>query len=131
MSNICGINHVTILVKNKQKSEEFYINILGLEKIQKGDHLWVKIGNQFIHLSQNSGEPLVNTFYHFAIEVENLLDYLQKLILKEVQIFDFDSNLQPQEINKNLKKPHRLFFTKDPDGNLIEFIDKQNDFYHI
>jgi catechol 2,3-dioxygenase-like lactoylglutathione lyase family enzyme len=109
------INHVTLLVKNRDESEKFYTEILGLDKKEVGNSLWIKIGDQYIHLAENSGEPVPNTFYHFGIEIDNLSDYLKKLKEKGVEFFYFSENKLAN-------------FIRDPDGNLIEFIDT-NDIY--
>lgn len=123
------INHVTILVQDKERSEDFYVNKLGLKRHPVGKSLWIAVGNQFIHLTQNSGSPVPDTFYHLAIGVEDLLDYLRRVIQKGVDVFDMDGHNQPTRINQEMDVPKRLFFVRDPDGNLIEFIDAANPFF--
>ena len=110
------INHVTILVSDKNLSRKFYTEVLGFEIKEIDGRLWIKIGEQYLHITENSGEPVPNTFYHFAIEVDNLADYKITLKNKGVDIFDFsDSNLQN--------------FLRDPDGNLVELIDAADKFF--
>ncbi|MFZ4631805.1 MAG: VOC family protein [Patescibacteria group bacterium] len=110
------INHVTILVKDKNVSRKFYTEILGFESKEIGGRLWIKIGEQYLHITENSGVPVPNTFYHFAIEIDNLTDYKINLKNKGINIFDFsDDNLQN--------------FLRDTDGNLIELIDVNDDFF--
>ena len=123
------INHVTILVSDKEQSEDFYVHKLGLKKHPVGRSLWVAVGDQFIHITQNSGPSVAGTFYHFAIGLENFEEYLKQVIGKGVEIFDLDNDNQPTRINKELDAPGRLFFVRDPDGNLVEFIDSKNSFY--
>ncbi len=127
---IKGVNHVTILVKDKKKAEDFYCNTLGLEKVEFDGHLWVRTGEQFVHISENSGKPLPRGFYHFALEVYGLRDYLQTLIDRGVPVFEFDKNNQPININKDLEKGGRCYFVNDPDNNLIELIDSKSKFFH-
>ena len=129
MNPIKGINHVTILVKDKNKAREFYVNILGLEEYRVGKLLWVKAGNQFLHLTENSGNPISNSFYHFALEVENVVNYIAELRGKGVRVFSFDANGGKIEITSSEDK-ERQFFLQDPDGNLIEILDTVNHFFH-
>jgi len=110
------INHVTLLVSNKKQSEKFYIESLGFSKKEVGEHLWIDIGEQYIHLTQNSGKPVTDTFYHFAIEVDDLFAYVEKLKEKGVSILNFSENKMQ-------------IFIKDPDGNMIEFIDSKDKFF--
>lgn len=124
------INHVTILVRDKEKAENFFTEILGLEKINVGKSLWIKIGDQFIHLSNSSGAPVTNTFYHFAIEYKNLLDVVKSIIAKGVDVFALDEEMLPIMINSELEKEGRQFFVRDYDGNLIELVDVENKFFN-
>lgn len=108
------INHVTLLVDDKKRAKKFYTKVLGFRKKEKDGHLWIKVGDeQYIHLTQNSGKPRPDTFYHFAIEIDNLEEYLRKLEVKEVKI---------------IKIGHQNFI-KDLDGNLIEFVDSKDNFF--
>jgi len=110
------INHITLLVKDKQKAEDFYTKVLGFDKKESEDYLWIKIGDQYIHITDKSGRPVKNTFYHFAIEVDDLFEYVKKIRSRGADVFDFSkSRLQS--------------FIKDPDGNLIEFIDTKDNFF--
>lgn len=109
------INHVTLLVKDKKESERFYTEVLGFNK-REDKGLWIEIGDQYIHITENSGEPVSDTFYHFAIEIDDLPVYLEKLKEKGVEVFDFSDNKLQN-------------FIRDIDGNLIEFIDASNNFF--
>jgi len=124
-----GINHVTICVQNKGIAEDFYMTKLGWEKVVKGQSLWVKIGDQFIHIHEDQDKMANNDSRHFAIEVDDLIKYLAEIVSRGVPIFDIDANNEPIIINCNLNKPNRNYFTKDPFGYLIEFIDSNNPFF--
>lgn len=123
------INHITLLVTDKIRSEDFYVKRLGLRKQLVGKSLWIGVGDQFLHITQNSGPSIAGTFYHFAIGVEDLETYLLEIIGKGIDVFDIDENNQPVRINQELDTPKRLFFVRDPDGNLIEFIDAKSSFF--
>lgn len=126
---IQGINHVTVVVKNKKEAERFYCEILGLEKVEVGQSLWVRIGEQFIHVNENKDLDVQKTFHHFCIEIESLAAYLRVLIDQGVEVFDLDDELIKMDINSNLDKERRSYFIYDPFGNLLEFIDSKNQFF--
>jgi len=128
MPKAIKINHVTVLVSDKNKAKEFYCETLGLEKQEVGNSLWIRIGNQFIHVTENSGSNVPNTFYHFAIEVENVKDYVNELKNKGVWVFSFDENKNEIEIENKSEK--QQYFLRDLDGNLIELVDTENKFFN-
>lgn len=124
-----GINHVTLVVKNKDLAEDFYFKKLGLERVIVSKSLWAKVGQQFIHISENSNSNIQQSFAHFAIEVDNFQSYIKQLVCNGINIFDFDPNLNKVDINQNYNKMNRCFFAEDPFGNIIEFIDSSNTFF--
>jgi catechol 2,3-dioxygenase-like lactoylglutathione lyase family enzyme len=129
MNQAVKINHVTILVGDKERAEKFYTEVLGLEKLNIGKSLWIKVGEQFIHISDNSGAPVPNSFYHFAIEFENFQEAIKNIISKGVDVFNLDDEIHPFNINTDLEKDNRQFFVRDYDGNLIELVDTKNKFF--
>lgn len=109
------INHITVLVKDNKAAADYYSNTLELGEIRivNENHYWVTIGDVYIHLAANSGKPVRDSFHHFAVEVDDLSSYLQKIESKGVDIIRED----------------KQYFIKDLDGNLIELIDSNNDFF--
>ena len=126
---IRGINHVTVVVGDKKEAERFYCEVLGLEKVAVGHSLWVRTGEQFIHINENKDLDLQKTFHHVCIEIEDLTAYLRDLIDQGVEVFDLDDDLVKKDINSNLEKERRNYFVYDPFDNLIEFIDSKNQFF--
>lgn len=106
------INHVTILVKNRQKALEFYSGVLGLKKKNVKGHVWLEVGNSYLHLTENSGQPVSDTFYHFAISTD-LDNVRKKLVSRNVEFQDKSSQI----------------FLRDPNGNLVEFVDENDLFF--
>ena len=127
--NAIGINHVTVLVNDKEKAIKFYSEILGLEIFPVGKSTWMKVGNQFLHITQSSGKAISNSFYHFAIEMSSFEKYINDLINKGLEIFDLDNDLNKVKVNCDLDDPTRQFFVNDPDGNLIEITDTEKPFF--
>lgn len=101
------IEHVTLLVKDRQATLEFFKDNFGLEHRLVGDHIWVIVGDQYIHVTENSGDPVPGTFYHFCIETDHVNSLATKARANGIELID--------------ETPGRAFFVRDPDGNLIEF----------
>lgn len=79
--------------------------------------MWIEIdGGRCIHLTENSGDPVSGTFYHFGIETDNLPACMERLKAKGVDIFDFSGDKLQN-------------FIRDIDGNLIELIDSKDKFF--
>lgn len=124
-----GINHVTVLVNDKEKAIKFYSDVLGLQIFPVGKSTWMKVGNQFLHITEAPGKSISNSFYHFAIEVDSFNEYINGIIEKGVDVFELDKDLNKVMVNGELDNPIRQFFVNDPDGNLVEIVDSQNLFF--
>ena len=127
------LNHVTVLVTDKKRAEAFYCGILGLEAHSFGEggkHLWVRVGTQYVHLTDNSGSPRPGSFDHFAIGYDDFEILLGELVTKGVEVFDMDENAEAVHINEKLDEKNRQFFVRDPDGNLIEIFDLHNAYFN-
>lgn len=124
-----NINHVTLLVSDKDRSKKFYTETLGLDcKLVNGKYLWIKIGNEYIHVTKEVESPISDTFYHFAINVEGYTEYKNRLLEIGLLLFDLDENRNKTFITNMSNETH--FFVNDPDGNLIEFVDSENNFFN-
>ncbi len=109
--------HTAILVSNLEQSEQFYSQVLGLEKVERQlnfSGIWYQIGEFQIHLIQ--AETLINDQVnqekwgrnrHLAFLVDNLEATKQQLITH-------DCSFQMSASGR------AALFTKDPDGNIIE-----------
>jgi len=124
-----NINHVTLLVSDKDRSKKFYTETLGIDfKLVNGKYLWIKIGDEYVHITNETENPISNTFYHFAINVEGYADLKNKLLGVGLTLFDLDENRNKTFLTKSSDETH--FFVNDPDGNLIEFVDSENSFFN-
>jgi|GEM_PF-240433 catechol 2,3-dioxygenase-like lactoylglutathione lyase family enzyme len=124
-----GINHVTVLVRDKQRSEKFYVETLGLEPVRLGSSLWIRVGQSFVHVTDSSGEPPVNSFQHLCLEVRGLPAAMKVLAAKGVELFGLDSRLARFPLDPDNLGQNQVFLS-DPDGNLIELNDAANSFLH-
>ncbi len=85
-----GLNHITIAVRDINKSFNFYVNILGLKphaKWSKGAYL--SLGNLWFCLNLDNSMP-ANDYSHIAFDIkekdfEKMKNYLQKDDIKEWQ----------------------------------------------
>ncbi|NJK67795.1 MAG: glyoxalase [Microcoleus sp. CSU_2_2] len=112
--------HAAIIVSNLEKSQHFYSNILGLQKVDrdlKFPGIWYQIGNFQIHLILASTIIPDTVDYekwgrnrHLAFSVVNLEAAKEQLIAHNCRIQMSASG-------------RSALFTQDPDGNLIELSD--------
>ena len=56
------IEHVTLLVSSREKTLRFFQDKLGLQYKFVGKHAWVIVGNQYIHITENSGNTMEASF---------------------------------------------------------------------
>jgi len=109
--------HAALVISNIEKSEQFYSQVLGLEKIDrelKFPGIWYQIGNFQLHLilaatiipdaidSQKLGRNR-----HLAFSVANLEEAKQQLTASNC----------PVQMSASGRS---ALFTQDPDGNIIE-----------
>ncbi len=118
------LNHVSLLVKDVQKSLSFYQDILGLKPIERPDlgfpGIWLGLeAGQSIHLMElpeslailgiKSHPHHPGRDYHFALEVTDLKAIEDKLIYAKWWF-------RPSSSGRS------ALFTRDPDDNGLEFI---------
>ncbi|MEA5616537.1 VOC family protein [Cronbergia sp. UHCC 0137] len=108
--------HTAILITNLERSENFYGQVLGLNKIErtlKYPGVWYQIGDSQLHLIVAAVVPTENQAEkwgrnpHIAFSVANLEAAKAKLLSHNYPI-------QPSASGRP------AIFTKDPDGNVIE-----------
>jgi lactoylglutathione lyase len=122
-------DHYTILVKDLDKSGEFYKNIMQFKEVETpwGDDLplpvlFIDIGNnQQIHITQNKTESIkLHKIIHYAFAVKDFDGYIKFLNEKGIEYGDWSG--------KNKKSQTRIdgvkqIFFQDPDGYWIEIND--------
>ncbi|HVB72468.1 MAG TPA: VOC family protein [Ktedonobacteraceae bacterium] len=117
---IVGINHIQIEAPPgcEAAARAFYGHVLGLEEIEKPDHLrkrggaWFACGPQQIHIGVTSPfEPRLKG--HPAFEVRHLSDWRTRLEASHIPISE-DEPLPGWS----------RFYIADPWGNRIELLEK-------
>ena len=112
-----GIHHVSINVSDVETAQAFYVDVLGLEVLERPDFgfpgAWLRSGEQEVHLiGIDSGKPLKEQ--HFAFRVESLDAVREALDAAGVKC------------SKAREIPGicRQAFAHDPSGNMVEFNER-------
>lgn len=118
---VLGLHHAQITIPKAAEAEarQFYLEVLGLEEIEKPDSLkdrggfWMRAGRSEIHLGTEDGFDRLSTKAHLAYLVEDL-EYWRDL-LREKAI----------EIQEGIPIPgYARFEFRDPFGNRVEMIQR-------
>ncbi len=118
-----GVLHFTIPVKNLDRAEKFYGEILGFTKIGCTDRIvFMRAGSDYFNLTYSENPITLNAAgrheIHSAFRVtpQAYEEALTSLPASGVEIFK-------QEDRRVGVFVGRSAYIRDPDGNVIEFID--------
>jgi len=108
-------NHVGIVVRNLERCEWFYGEVLGLKTIPRPPFnfpgQWYQVGPSCqLHLMVHE-ETIPTSMRHFALEVANFEEAIRELKANRIEIVEGPG--------KRLDGSDYLF-CKDPDGNRVE-----------
>ena len=113
------INHVSIFANDLEESARFYEVLFEAKRLPTatfptGPVLWLKIGNQQLHLFESAGsEPTLR--HHFGMDVDDFDAVYEKA--KELGVLDtdaFDAALRGHPMG------WVQLYLRDPAGNLVE-----------
>jgi catechol 2,3-dioxygenase-like lactoylglutathione lyase family enzyme len=123
-----GINHACMRVTDLDRARDFYTGVLGLEPHPEKSN-WLGVGQGCpIHLMEHtlSGDDVSDPARHVALEVAHLEDVVALLLQNGCSPFQADVH---QREHRPITSPVGLLdfgigtvFVRDPDGNVIEFI---------
>lgn len=124
-----AVNHVCIVVRDMEAANRFYIDVLGLKRHHVVSS-WLLLNQaSTLHLVNIPEAEFVESLYHevqhFALQVPNLREVAAALITRGLKPFqmDFDGNTEAIEnIDGPLDFGLGTVFIRDPDQNLIEFL---------
>jgi catechol 2,3-dioxygenase-like lactoylglutathione lyase family enzyme len=108
---VAGINHITLAVKNIDKSFAFYREILGLKPLVKWDKGAYFLAGDFwfcLNVDDKRQPNPCYTHYAFTVTKEQFVEMFERIIAAGVKIFK--ENTSPGE---------SLYFL-DPDGHKLE-----------
>lgn len=108
---ITNINHITLAVKDIDKSFVFYRNVLELKPLVKWDKgAYFLIGDFWfcLNVDDNGKTDCGYTHYAFSVNKENFASMMQRIIASGAKIF-----------KENSSEGDSLYFL-DPDGHKLE-----------
>jgi catechol 2,3-dioxygenase-like lactoylglutathione lyase family enzyme len=125
------IDHVTIVVKDVERSRQFYVGVLGMEDVPRPGFgfggAWFQAGPSQIHLveesaasgpaglGKSSGTSL-SRGHHFAFEVADALAAARSLA---------DQGIKLAAGPKQRPDGPTQIYVHDPDGHLVELFSRQ------
>ena len=120
------LDHVSIYVKDLNKSVAFYQNVMHLDTIPEpfhdGKHAWFKIGEGLqLHIISGAAENVVQPKRnHICFSTSSIPDFITSLTKAGVVYEDLQG--KPNTIQRRVDGVQQIYF-KDPDGNWIEVND--------
>jgi catechol 2,3-dioxygenase-like lactoylglutathione lyase family enzyme len=118
-----GVLHFTIPVKDLDRAEKFYAELLGFEKIARIERIvFMRAGADYFNFTFSENPITLNVAgrheIHSAFRVTpEIYDELLRLLPeKGVEIFKEEDRRAGVFIGRSA-------YIRDPDGNVIEFID--------
>jgi catechol 2,3-dioxygenase-like lactoylglutathione lyase family enzyme len=113
------VNHVSIFANDLEESARFYTELFGAErlptaKFPQGRVLWLKLGDQQLHLFESDDDdPTMH--HHFGMDVDDFDAVYAKA--KELGVLDTEAFGTPLRSHPS---GWVQLYLRDPAGNLIE-----------
>lgn len=120
------LDHISIYVKDLNRSVAFYQNVMHLDTIPEpfhdGKHAWFKIGEGLqMHVISGATENIIQPKRnHICFSTRSIPEFI--LSLSKAGIVYEDLQGKPNTIQKRVDGVQQIYF-KDPDGNWIEVND--------
>lgn len=108
---ITGINHITLAIKNLNKSFTFYANVLGFKPLVRWDKGAYFLAGDFwfcLNVDANQRPTPCYTHYAFTVTQEQFDEMSKAIIQSSIKIF-----------KENTSPDDSLYFL-DPDGHKLE-----------
>jgi catechol 2,3-dioxygenase-like lactoylglutathione lyase family enzyme len=126
-----AINHVGLVVKNLPVADQFYANVLGLKRHHVRPTWFVLNRHCTLHLiplgDPAATEPPHHAYRHVALQVADLRAALHLLLTGKVRVIQVAFDGSEREITSPddpMDFGVGSLFIRDPDGNLIEFLQR-------
>jgi catechol 2,3-dioxygenase-like lactoylglutathione lyase family enzyme len=118
-----GVLHFTIPVRDLDRAEKFYTDVLGFKKIARTDRIvFLRAGDDYFNLTYTENPITLNAAgrheIHSAFRVsrETYRQVVETLPAQGVEIFKEEDRRAGVFVGRSA-------YIRDPDGNVIEFID--------
>jgi catechol 2,3-dioxygenase-like lactoylglutathione lyase family enzyme len=123
MLKVEGVLHFTIPVKDLDRSEKFYADILGFQKIGRNDRIvFLRAGDDYFNLTYSENPITTNVGNRHEIHSAFLMtpraydEALKILPEKGIEIFKEEDRRAGVFVGRSA-------YIRDPDNNVIELID--------
>lgn len=125
------LEHISIIVKDVEKSKEFYKNVLHLQEVPTpwGENtplpaVFFDLGNKReLHVTEYNSEIKLHKFIHFAFAVNSFDEYLKFLNKNGIEYGEFSK--KNKKIQTRIDGVRQIYF-QDPDGYWIEVNDAKH-----
>jgi glyoxylase I family protein len=126
----CGFHHLSMKVKNLEKSIKFYEALGFVERVSWGEAVkktvLLDIGDHnYFEISQGDPEQVYmeGVFKHFALRVDDCQAALEKARKTGAEV-----TVETRNVTLKSEKPIqiRIAFFKGPDGELIELFENED-----
>jgi glyoxylase I family protein len=113
MMDVRALNHVSLRIRDLDRSRKFYEELVGLAPAPRPDlgfpGVWYQVGSSQLHLlaGETHMEPIDPTGPHFAVEVPDVEAVRRELDVRGVPYLAFGAT---------------QLWIRDPDGNVVEVI---------
>ena len=112
-----GINHVSINARDLQESVDFYVELLGAERIPTPNFgipvQWLALGNTQLHLFERDLQP--TSHHHLGITVDDL-EPVYRAVQRHEAFDDAAFHNRLVELPGDIVQ----LYLRDPAGNLVE-----------
>lgn len=117
---IKNLDHLVLTTENLHKCLDFYVNILGMEHIEKNGRHALYYANSKINIHARPGEfqPAATKPVSGSLDICLVVDNLNEA---RKEIFTSGYPMETDIVERNgACGPMLSFYLRDPDGNLIE-----------
>jgi catechol 2,3-dioxygenase-like lactoylglutathione lyase family enzyme len=132
MPKVTMVQHINVQITNRQRSQEWYENVLGARFRDRGSErnkrqLQLHLGNAEMHFTETD-DPIIPARAHFAVEVDNwdeMLTHLEKLGIAYSRAGQGVAPRRPEDNQSWGTRDdtgEHYTYIRDPDGNLIELV---------
>ena len=130
MSRVTLIHHINIQISDREKTREWYENVLGAEYLDRGPtlnkgQLQLKLGNAEIH-TNDTPNPVKVPAVHYAVEKhdwDEMISHLDKLAVPYTKFARkaLREGEKPSWATRDYTGNHYTYI-HDPDDNMIELV---------
>lgn len=128
MMRIRSLHHTSIMVSDATKSAQFYCGLLGLQPLFRPARavkgFWLKVGGAQVHLVEGQAESAPLTEERKALESRGLGNHFALEVEDARAAGELLAHAGYPPLGDIVERPDgsRSVFVRDPDGNLVEFV---------